>query len=384
MKALRMLTFCLLLSMMLTACGNVPTGTTEPANTTPTVGNIFTVPATTSPAADTVLPTEPTAGAADTPTETTASSLPPLGGQPLSGTLFFGPAGDPLLDDNGPYRVYAGGELELPYRISTTSEIADAGLGVLLFLDGVPQPYRTADSTEYAYMHTFYPEKGEEYIADIRFVPVTGKQGDDLELYAATIQNPADSIADDWELPSHTFGSVTSGTRLKYEATPPAQVFPEKVCRLSDVSITYVDTTYNEVGSWSEDELLEGQESYIYVNGIGKRDDENIIYEMFADKDVSLRFEVWGSPYVHYGVVFFVENEPVFPGDGSFFYAEVRSGQKTVIEATLSMAAFDGESPVYAVLVPRNYRSSEVLTSCFLDCSRTFILSDLEQPKKPK
>lgn len=384
MKAMRILSFCLLLSAILTACCNTPTGSTAPTNASPTVGDIFTNPVTPVPTAVTGLPAEPTSSGVDSSTETTAPPLPPLGGQPLSGNLSFGPAGDSLLDRNGPYRIYQGGEMELPYKIQAGGDIANTGIGILLFLDGVPQPYRISDAPEYAYMHTVYPKDGEEYIVDIRFVPVVGQQGDDLEFYATTLLNPAASIDDDWQLPSHTFGSCTSGTRLKFEAAPPTQAFPDKVRRLSNTSISYVDTTYEEIGSWSEDDLLESQEAYIYVNGIGKLDDGNIIYQMSADKDIPLRFEVWGSPYVHYGVVFFVENEPVFPENGEPFFIDVRTGQKTVIEATLSMKEFDGESPVYAVLVPRNYRSSEVMTTCFLDCSTNYFLTEQEPPKKPQ
>ena len=52
------------------------------------------------------------------------------------------------------YYVYEGGELNAQILVRTQG-MKDMGVGVFVFLDGRPQPYRLAGSEEYAYMHTF-------------------------------------------------------------------------------------------------------------------------------------------------------------------------------------------------------------------------------------
>ena len=84
---------------------------------------------------------------------------------------------------------------------------------------------------------------------------------------------------------------------------------------------------------------------------------------------MKLRFELFGTPYVHYGLVFFVDNQPVAPQDGAPILVDVENGQKTVVEAQLDMTGFDTESVLYAILVPRNAFTSKVPTAAFVDHS---------------
>lgn len=340
--------------LSLVSCSTVP----EQAGSMATVENIFTQPK----------PEE--TGAPETPTN------PP---EPDGlGTIRLSPAGEPLQDSVGLYRLYEGGEMHLPYVIETTGTIADQGVGILLFLDGRPQPYKTAENDTYQYLHTFYPAPGEAYTADICFSPVTGQAGDALELYAATILNPDYTLADGDAGFLYTTGSAVSFTRLKYNATPSSEEPELRNDRITALNVSYIDTEFLEISGWSDRDLMEKMESHLSVNGV---DDTGkcMVYGVSAGEPVKLRYEVWGSPYVQYGLVIFVDNEPVFPADGNLIPVTVKNGQKTVIEAELDMTGFDGESVVYGMLVPRNYRTSEIPTQVFLDNSSTFFLVSDEE-----
>lgn len=290
------------------------------------------------------------------------------------GSIRVTPSGTALMDEVGPYRLYEGGEMHMPYTIDVTGTVADQGVGILLFLDGRPQPYKTADNSTCQYMHVFYPTSGESYIADISFIPVTGQAGDILELYATTILNPDFSIAEGINGFVYTSGSVVSGTRLKYDATPSSsnQEFTNK--RIVSQTTSYVDTKYTEISGWSDMDLTEKVEAHLYVNDVDDTRD-CIVYGVTAEENLSIRYEVWGSPYVHYGLVIFVDNEPVFPAEDSFIPVEVQNGKKTVIEAELDMSDFNGESVIYVMLVSRNARTGEVLIQAPLNYSRTFFLA---------
>lgn len=358
------LTVIFVLILSFAACSATPNGTENMSEIEVTVENIFTQPVVETIPHDTI------------PEETTVPVQPPK--QPTMdqggmGSINMGPGGVPLMDEIGPYRMYEGGELHMPYTINATGSVADQGVGILLFLDGRPQPYKTAENDTYQYMHTFYPISGEEYIADISFIPVTGQAGDTLELYAATILNPDFSIKEGITGFVYTAGSVVSGTRLKYDATPSSGEYELTDNRIVSLASSYVDTKFTEISGWSDMDLMEKVEAHLYVNGVDDIRD-CIVYGVTAEENVTIRYEVWGSPYVHYGLVIFIDNEPVFTKEDCLISVDVQNGKKTVIEAELDMTGFDGESEVYVMLVPRNYRTSEILTQAFLNYSRTFFL----------
>ena len=95
---------------------------------------------------------------------------------------------------------------------------------------------------------------------------------------------------------------------------------------------------------------------------------------------MSLCYEIWGTPLVHYGLVFYVDNEPVCGADGKPILVDVQEGKKTVVTAELSLPEFDGESVYYAILVPRNYFGEDFLPRVYLESSKTFFLLAQEHP----
>ena len=269
-------------------------------------------------------------------------------------------------DEKGHYIIYDGDQMYLPCHITTTGTISTFDVGIVLFVDGVAQPYRVGSDGEYAYMHTFSQRDGTQMlgatttIADIYFTPIVGKEGNMLEIYALCMLNPNYVPSQGMPGFANTFGAVLSQTRLKYNATPPEDTYPERSIRLLDVTTSAVDCSALDVKDWSDKDMITNQRVAFTANG-----ERTYVYGVSADTRITLRYEVWGSPYVHYGLVFFVDNKPVYTADLSDIWVTVEMGKKTVIEATLDMTGFSGESVVYAMLVPRNYRTSEIETSAF-------------------
>ena len=335
--------FLILLALLLTAC--TPEKGPQETTQTPTVENVFTQPSTTAP---------------DTPTETTE----PVG---LGGGLSFGFETQER-DSLGAYLTYTGGELVVPCSIDTSGNIGSKGIGVLLFVDGLPQPYK-AEGKDYAYLHTFAFDRPESRIIDLTFTPVTGEAGDELEIYGVSVVAPHYSYTEEGLLSFvYTGTSPVVGCRLKYRETPPAEVFPEASPRLSQPEIRKEPLSYSEVGTWTEQDLQENYEFHFYANNAPDGGSPRI-YQVRENQPVKLRFELFGTPYVHYGVVFFVDNQPVAPQDGAPILVDVENGQKTVVEAQLDMTGFDTESVLYAILVPRNAFTSKVPTAAFVDHS---------------
>lgn len=343
MKKTRQFIPLILLALLLTAC--TPEKGPQETTQTPTVENVFTQPSTTAPEA---------------PTETTA----PVG---LGGGLSFGFETQER-DSLGAYLTYTGGELVVPCSIDTSGNIGSKGIGVLLFVDGLPQPYK-AEGKDYAYLHTFQFDQPGSRVIDLSFTPVTGEAGDELEIYGVSVVAPNYSYTEDGPLSfTYTKASPVIGCRLKYRETPPAEVFPKASPRLSQPEIRKEPLSHLEIGTWTEQELLENLETHLYANNAPDGGSPRI-YQVREDQPVKLRFELFGTPYVHYGLVFFVDNQPVAPQDGASILVDVENGQKTVVEAQLDMTGFDTESVLYAILVPRNAFTSKVQTAAFVDPS---------------
>ena len=350
--------FLILVALLLTACApeKGPRETTQ----IPTVENVFTQPSTTSE----------------------ADTQEPEDSQAL-GSVIIGAAGDSQKDEKGTFYTYNGGEMVLPFRVEGSGSIVCGGIGILLFVDGLPQPYKT-EGTDYGFLHTFFPPDNEAYTVDLVFTPVTGKAGDDLEVYAVSVLAPNYSYTSkDSQAFPYTGGSPSAGFRLKYQQTPPEETFPKESLWLSNVEIRKESLSFSEIGDWSEQELQENLEYHFFANNILDTF-APYVYEVEGAQPIHLRYEVFGSPYVRYHLVFFVDNQPVASQDGTPIFVDVENGQKTVVEAQLDMTGFDTESVLYAVLVPQNYFSTPTRTfATVTPSSPIFLLEGASEDYNP-
>lgn len=310
-----------------------------------------------------------------------ATTSPQQTGEVDLGSLGVGPAEERQKDSRGSFLNYEGGEMRMPYFLESTGSIRQCGIGILLFVDGQPQPYRLSDAEEYTYMHVFYPD-APKITFDLCFVPVTGSEGDELEVYIEALPSPE-------YMPSqgpqnrmvYTSGSTGGGTRLKYLADPPAAVFPEKSLRLSTPKIQKTDCTYSDVVGWTDADWKEKVSSRFQING-QPENGPNRIYEITAQEKVPLHYEVWGCENLRSTLVIFVDNVPVFGPEGQLPDLPLENGKKTVVDMALDMTDFTGESVIYAIRVPRNYRSSGVGPYGDLTPERTWFLLAGADPGK--
>ena len=313
------------------------------------------------------------ATAPDVPTESTAETKDDsdLGG------LGYGRRSGP--DDKPVEQHYTGGEMSVDFFIQAQGLVGRKGLGLLLFLDGHPQPYRLDGETEYSYLHTFYLDD-ETVEPVLRFMPVAGQAGDVLEMASLLILNPE-------YLPSkgnpgmmtHTTGSLGYSFLLYMDSDPGEAKIPEKLTLLSKPEITYEPCSYADVAQWSDDDFLTKVGHASEVNGM-----ENglNIFDNFHKEQLDLKYSLWGTTLVHYTVVYFLNNEPLYLPDGSCLDLEVQEGMKTVARLTMDMSTLTGEDVVYAVLVPRNSRLTDVSTMAFIKGEREWFLLAGDMPNQ--
>lgn len=348
-------TIAVCIVFLLAGCGENQSGHSGDAGTESTVQNIFDVPA------------EPTDNPSAPEYEETTNTEPTDEGGDF---ITFGPQNYDM-DAAGAYLSYEGDELHMEFNIAAGGAMSEHGIGILLFVDGQIQPYKTVSDDTYRCMHIFYPQRGESLNEELIFVPVTGAQGDDLEMWYQGVFWPDYSYFEDgMHGMVFTAGMPSSGLRIKYVDTPPSMEFLNTTDRIISWCCDQIDVTELEIDGWTQTDFQEKYEYHMYVND----SEAQYIMDIHEDTPVRVRFEVWGNPYIHYGLVFFVDNEPVSLSADDIMLIGVSSGQKTVVEVELDMEGFDGESIVYAALIPRNWRSAEVLTYNWLDTTNPVFL----------
>lgn len=364
---------CLALSLLLlSGCAAGQNTTGIQLGSKPTVEDIFAAPGTTAPNyatlpgnSDPVVPTKP-------------NSID--GG--VTGIRIIG---EYLEDEIGRYRVYEGGEMYLSIELTATgasaTDYTENGIGFLLYVDGRAQPYGIAENGELSYCHVLYPEfdpKRNNYYFNVYFTPVAGNQGEMMEVYITNIAKPNWQTSDPLTAWRYTFGTTLVGTRIKMNVTPPEVERPAVTERIHSVEIAHEDAAYEEIGSWSDEELIEKIMFEWYIDGKYPKLGDLFMYEWTARDSVELQFIVWGTPDVRYGLMFYVDNQPISAEQEILF--DMKPGKKTVITINIDLSDYDGECVIYAALIARNRLTTPVRTQASLHLSKTYYLLDDPKP----
>lgn len=361
-KRLLSLTLCLLLALSgLTACGK--SGEPEAEST---LDNIFTTPTT---------------EAASQSTEPDSQATDPS--SPESPDAFFGSISHGFSNDNqqngqSSSPVYEGGELHINYFMAVSGNVAKDGVGLLVILDGQPQPYKTAEEDTYSYLHTFYPTPEKQLDIEMIMTPVTGQEGDTLELTVFHLLGPDYYSNPNEPLPGmrQTSGSTFSSTQLVFQATPPKAELPDTPERVAAQSVEYPDLTSGELASWTAAEL-QTDSSYAFATNYNWN--SGYIFGVSPEKNLTIRSEVLGSTAVEWSYILYVNHQPVSVLPENQVMFRTQNGKKTVIETTLDMSDFDGEGIIYGVFYVRNLRDSSSLNfSAGPVFSATHYLTDAE------
>lgn len=275
--------------------------------------------------------------------ETTAGkSLP----ETVTGVITgYGVDSEGELDSSGLYFPYTGGEMSLDLFLRAEG-LSQEGVAVMLFLDGIPQPFRVGDS-ETVYQYMLYPEDYADSGCTVRFNPITGQAGDLLDLcilYFPSLYSPGE-----WEN-THPFyqedGARFFLLRIKFETTPPDSYHGVLYDRALSNQITYSDI---DLSSWAVDGVAWN------VSFQGKRD-RSKLYSFDSSEPLELEFEMYGDPTASYRLVVYINGDPVCFGWDDRFPLQAPENKKLTLTAQLDCSDFvEGEQLVFALLLRRNH-----------------------------
>ena len=298
--------------------------------------------------------------------------------------------------DTDPFQTcgYDGGEMRLPFQYQGGSDTDLAGLGMMVFLDGQPQPYKLAEDGKYEYMHIFTEM---ERAGTLYFTPVCGKTGDKLEVCAVLLP------AADWFHGEKREGGqvklldnsnpyqnyLATGVILQFNADPtPAPDFPTVRDRVEDLTVseetwTISDQTDIEQNIYTGDltdsmdfstdiRYLQRRAWNVYMGsvarwGYGKEDAEprflptrggQYAYNIKETSKVNFKCQVYCEMPVDYSLVLFINDKPVtVEPEDAIHYSGGEKGIKTVATFTLDMTEMNDVNRICVMAVARNYQT---------------------------
>lgn len=241
---------------------------------------------------------------------------------------------------------YDGGEARIGFDVQASQDLWDTGIGLLLLLDGQPQPYKIAEDGEYAYLHSLsFPDNKN---LNLIFTPVTGKSGDQLDLTVINIKGPEDyrNTATPF---NHMDAAMPLSRQLVFRADPPEAVLPDLGDRLISAN-------------------LSAQESH------GDTPRFRFHWPECTADLLSFRGEVYAPGEARWTFVAYLNNQPVSVIRNPTF--SVQPGQAAILDLNLDITGLPPDSMAYGVLVCTNPWDSSVLDAgCSTQVTNTLYLS---------
>ncbi len=337
-----------------------------PVQNSETVDNIFTAPSTDYDGSE-------TSGNQTSPSKPPADDL---------GSVSIGFDDRSHLNEMGPYLVYDGGEMHIGFHFFVTGSIGNDGIGLMLILNGTPQPYRTNENEDYSYLHTFYPpnKMGGTINVELIFTPVIGKSGDNLLLQAFHLIEPDYDPTGETKGFRVTNGSTCTDTQVIFNADPPACNRPDVPERIVNLSVQEDDLTNNDISGWSA-EKLQTQYSFKYTTDAAQS--SNMILNVSQESILHYHAEIFSPSIVQWSLILYIDNQPISVLSENEIHFSTPNGKKAVIDITINMAGYEEGSPFYAVLVVKNARNpfiwegtschTDITTSKFITCEETLL-----------
>nr|WP_275444069.1 beta-glucanase/beta-glucan synthetase [Lysinibacillus fusiformis] len=254
---------------------------------------------------------------------------------------------------------YDGGELKIEYSVKASGNAKNVGF--LVFVDGIPQPYKfNTSQASYEYMHILNLEEDDKNMPfTFVFTPVTGKKGDSLDLSITSVYNPS-FIPDMKETSSYGGYHTTLESSRSLVFKKNAEAFDHTTISrngyIRNINITSEPVTQQMLDTYSDMEKLNLEAldkrvfSQLYFDGKVKHDNIKI-----NDKGtVHVSFKIFGHPGVKYQNTFFMNHEVLANDDGTSFETTLTKGDVAVIDLDINLEKLDDFSTFYVVSVPLN------------------------------
>lgn len=261
-----------------------------------------------------------------------------------------------LWDNNN--LLYKGGEITLDYFI-VAEGIANKS-GFLVFVDGIPQPYKINDTNnEYKYMHEFILNDGELTEFKFIFTPVTGVKGDTLPIAIISITNPLfkPNMIDITSY-GYTHQILECNYNIYFE-----QSFDNTELKEQQIQgITFVESSSKLM---SKDEITEYENQIPFEFNFEKDvyiqlfiEDENMklepSYFIDSNEKLNVNFKILGHPGLIYRNVLYYDHTPIYYSDVNYFQTKLQKGYIEEISFEIDLTQLEPGGTFYVISIPIN------------------------------
>lgn len=281
----------------------------------------------------------------------------------ILGWLSHGPE-SPVLDSNGlrvPYE-YNGGSFSLEYHVCATGSAKNVGF--LLFLDGIPQPYRVNGQSNEDYMHTFELEEDDQtYPFSFVFTPVKGKAGETLKLKVYSIyyaQFQPDMVT------SSSYGLYHDTVEMTLEIifntdtdTNVSEADVSIVEALTSISITSENMTNEFISKRIENGFEANDQSmkdrledmvFSFIDYDGKYILDNL--KISGQDKIHITYQMVGKPGATYRLSVFGNHRPMTDGETVAWTVTLSKGKIASFEADIKVAELGDFTTFYVFACP--------------------------------
>jgi hypothetical protein len=271
---------------------------------------------------------------------------------------------NPQLDKNGERLPisYSGGEIKIDYDVNASGNVKNVGF--LIFIDGIPQPYKFNTTEEpYEYMHIFeLSEDDKDVPFTFVFTPVTGKQGDTLQVSITSVYNPA-FMPDMKETVSyagyHTTLDCYSSMFFNQDADAldtsdiPQYEYLNQVSLTSEpITPTFLELFDNLMGAVDMEELNTRVLTKVFIDDV----DMNLISNILVKKSGTLHvtYKILGHPGVRFKNTFYINHKALTSKDEISVETVLTKGNVSVIDVDIKLDKLENFNTFYVISVPCN------------------------------
>lgn len=269
----------------------------------------------------------------------------------LSGGFGFGVS----YPEYGTNLIYNGVPVNLEYYINCDDN-RGGSYGLILFVNGIPQPYSVEGSRE-AYIHIQQVEEDKTKNVSVSFVPVTGEKGDNLCVRLALMESPDIRPTK----PNFVFGYTNSVIdiwprflQMESDVPVPNEIEVASGTAMREMTADEYESVFY-LGS-ADDEVILPDVVTAYIRNA---DEPDLNYFDIANGSISMKIQVFGGSPAEYYLIPYINHEPLlteeFPRrivieDGNLLFEETIS----VDFSSLDIRNYNLEeyNSLYYLLVP--------------------------------
>lgn len=248
---------------------------------------------------------------------------------------------------------YNGKEIHIPFRVAGMDEKVRSEFGLLVFVDGLSQPYKIVKKDgvvcKEQYMQKFNLANNETQEFDIVFNPITGKKGDRVGIVFSTVLKP-DFMPESEKC--HNYGVYHS-----LNANVAQEIYYK-----SDITDKKEAPAYKRY-SIGDIPQIKKETLGIVVDDGDKPLDDRLITELSAENKnqdiyhakngkIKLELYMYGGTEATYRTVFFINHEPIQVMGSDYIETETPKGKMCTVKLEIDVSKYSKLNTLYAITTP--------------------------------